>query len=158
MNIFFFKLRNAARVNYDVSVSGNSQRRTPTCRWTWRRRATRRSGWVALTRSCCGVFRQASWAPVWLPPPHPSIDPPLDRAPPPAHTRTINDTVNGSSCIFLSFGIGSPVFFFFLTLKLTLRGRILLYVETQIRLFLRRCDAFPKSNPRNFHLWPKELY
>lgn len=93
--------------------SGNFLKRMPTCKWMWRRRATRRSGWVALMRNYCGVFRQASWALACPPAPPPFIDPCLDQAPLPAHTPTISDTFNWSSCIkhFLLSGFGSPDLF-----------------------------------------------
>ncbi len=126
------------------SFSGNSLRKMPTCKCTWRRRATRRSGWVALMRNCCGVFRQASWALTCPPPPPPSIDRPLDQAPLRAHTPTINDTLSGSSCIkrFLFSGIRSPDFLnSLLNVPLDSKGRILHDVDgqTQTCLFLGKC-------------------
>lgn len=79
------------------SFSGNSLKRTPTCRCTWRRRATRRSVWVALMRNCCGVFRRANWAPGCPPAPPPSIDPPLDHVPPLVRTPTISDSLSADA-------------------------------------------------------------
>ena len=60
-----------------MSLAGNCQRRTPTCRTLSRRRALRRSVWVGITMSCCGVSRPAPSCPP--PPPHctaPSHPPP----------------------------------------------------------------------------------
>ncbi len=133
-----------------------------TCKCTWRKRATRRSGWVARMRNCCGVFRRASWARACLPAPPPSIDPPPHLAPLPAHTPTINDTINGNSCINSFFFVASSprflfvlfvcfVLYFLTTMK---KGGTLHDVvgQTQMRLFFGEvpltCDA--KSSSRNF--------
>lgn len=62
------------RLIISLIISGNCQRRMLTCRSTWRRRVMRKSGWVVQTRSCCGVFRRASWARTCHPTIHHSID------------------------------------------------------------------------------------
>lgn len=144
-----------------VPVSGNSRRRTPTCRCTWRRRATRRSVWAAPTRSCCGASRRASWAPACPPAPPPSTGRPLARAPPPVLTPTINDTLDGSSCIkrFLLSGVQSPELFqplcwMFLWVKLG--GVYAMYCRGTGLLF--SCAPFLQIQPQEFNLWPKESY
>lgn len=140
---------------------GNCPRRTPTCKCTWRRRATRRSAWVAPTRSCCGVCRRASWAHACLPAPPPSIATPLDQVPLHAHTPTINENTLESFTIF----------------NQTLSGMCQIFLKTHCRVFLsvttvlhfidghyfvlvlvfwgsapRPCDAFLKSNSTDCNL------
>lgn len=119
--LWHWKSVSSASVTYTTSSSDNYLRRMQTCRCTWRRRAMRRSGWVAPMKNCCGVFRQGSWALACPPAPPPSIGHRRGKALLPVHTPTINDTLSGSSCIkcFLLSGIGSPSFFKLLNVPLS---------------------------------------
>lgn len=72
-------------------LPGNCQRKMPICRCTLRKRATRRSDWVAPTKSFCGVFKRASWALECLPPSRPFIDRPLVPLHPPDNSPSLDE-------------------------------------------------------------------